>query len=273
MNRLTFEELSVIALDFVDHQDGFLYLRIVGPETVVNACWARLMSRATRGNKFSSGIEIEMPGRSYPMYVAAQKHVNYRTVRSRLSSGMIDLALIHPILTVSEDRPSGFYILTYDDARPAGFFDRLNQNLAIPLKPEWSTWLWREGLKRWDQKIIKTRTEYEGNKKVEKERIADSACTPILRLDTLGSVGCYKVICEGEYYNAWLGIVREQLGLNIKLSYSDRAYTDGTHFVRKYNDNWVFEDFVQSNLDDILVMARHKLGLNLIVKEVEPCHD
>src|SRR5687767_10875072 len=115
-------------LDFVDHEEDFLYLRMAGAETTVNAIWAYLSAKEGRGKKWGSQVRIPLAGRS-PQYVAAAKHITYRTLRTRLPSGMVDLTLIHPLLTVAEDNPRGFYLLSYEEGRPPGFFERLNQVL------------------------------------------------------------------------------------------------------------------------------------------------
>ncbi len=142
---IAFKKLSAMMLDFVDHNDELLYLRMVGIEPTVNAIWAKLSAKESRGKKWGSDVSIPIDGQSSPQYVTAQKSVTYRTVRTRLPSGMVDLALIHPCLTVAEDNRRGFYSLTYDDGVPSGFFDRLNRCLAIPLQPAWTAWLWEQG--------------------------------------------------------------------------------------------------------------------------------
>ena len=54
IHTIKFGLLSAILLDFVDSNDGFLYLRMVGAETAVNAIWARLSAREHRGKKWGS---------------------------------------------------------------------------------------------------------------------------------------------------------------------------------------------------------------------------
>lgn len=217
MHQICFDKLSAVLLDFVDGgSDGFLYLRMIGPEPTVNAIWARLMSNEARGKKWGSGVQIPIPGRSYPEYVAAQKGT-YRTLRSRLSSGLIDLALIHSILTVAEDSPQGFYLLTYEEGVPAAFFARLNHSLALPLKAEWAAWLWQLGQQPQSRLTLETKTVYESGKSVEQEKLTETTEIPISRRSNLGTVGCFQVMCGGPYQDAWLQIIREHLALGIRL--------------------------------------------------------
>ena len=93
MYKIEFQTLATLALDFVDHRDGFLYLLFVGDEVTNNAIWAHLSAKETRGRKWSSAIKITTPGGTIPEYVAAQKRVTYRTLHTRLPSGLIDLAM------------------------------------------------------------------------------------------------------------------------------------------------------------------------------------
>ena len=60
LHQITFGLLSALLLDFVDHRDGFLYLRMVGPEVTVNAIWATLSARE------GPGEEMDQPGRDCP---------------------------------------------------------------------------------------------------------------------------------------------------------------------------------------------------------------
>lgn len=161
LHTITFGALSAILLDFVDHGDGFLYLRLAGAEPTVNAIWAKLSAKDGRGKKWNSPVQIQIPGQSYPKWVAAQKGTTYRTLRTRLPSGLIDLALLHPALTVAEDSERGFYLLTYEDGAPSGFFERLNRTLSIPLDPAWADWLWDKGQQPQSRFTLRTQTEYE----------------------------------------------------------------------------------------------------------------
>ena len=95
IRTLKFNELAALCLDFVDHSDGFLYLRLVGSETGVNAIRAVLSARDGRGRKWG----IPVAGRASLEYLATQKGVTCRTLRTRLPGGMIDLAMVHPRLT------------------------------------------------------------------------------------------------------------------------------------------------------------------------------
>lgn len=207
-----------MALDFVDGQDGFLFLRMVGEETVVGAIWAKLSARNARGQKYSSAVRIIVPGETYPRYVAAQKSVHYKTLRTRLRSGLVDVAMIHPRLTVAEDKSDGFYFLTYDTSvPPKSFFERLNATLSIPLKPDWATWLWTQGQVSLTRSVIGVSEKWDGSQYIEEEHLTETTDTPIVRLNSLGTVGCYSVHTGPAFRDAWLTIIREQLSLAIRL--------------------------------------------------------
>jgi hypothetical protein len=275
IHTIQFGLLSAILLDFVDSRDGFLYLRIVGPETTVNAIWARLAAKEHRGQKWGSEVTIPVTGRSYPEYVAQQKHVTYRTLRSRLPSGMIDLALVHPLLTVAEDSPQGLYLLTYDHDVPAGFFERLNKSLSIPLQPEWESWLWQSGQQPQSFLILETKKVMEEGQYVEKPHLTEATQIPISRLSSLGTVACYCVRCNGRYRDAWLRIIRQQLGLGIRLrKEAEDYYRNGSWLACFDKQGWLLQKdgdrvAVAPSLNHLLTEARERLGLHFIPIEEE----
>ena len=287
IHTIEFGTLSTMLIDFVDSGDGLLYLRMAGNEATVNAVWAVLSSKEHRSKKWSSPVKIPVPGQAYTKGVALQKGVVYKTLRTRLPSGMIDLALLHPRLTVAEDAPSGFYLLTYDEDIPVGFFERLNASLSIPLKAQWEVWLWEQGQRPQTRQALKTNTVWEDRQRVEKTELAESLETPIQRLDSLGQVICYSVHCDGSYRTAWLQIIRAQLDLGIRLAMDPYiGESDGYG-----NDTWAIvpvslsdqegwrlyhlpdeEALLEApNLPYLLAEARDSLGLPFLLEEGEPC--
>ncbi|MEW5957711.1 MAG: hypothetical protein AB1801_08315 [Chloroflexota bacterium] len=277
LHTITFNELSAILVDFVDSSDGFLFLRIIGAEPAVNAIWAKLSGKEGRGKKWASEVSIPIPGRSYPQYVAAQKHVTYRTLRSRLPSGMVDLVLIHPFLTVAEDTERGFYLLSYEDGVPPGFFARLNKSLAIPLKPEWELWLWELSRQPQSFLTLQTRRVWADGQQVEKTELTEITETPISRLSSLGQVACYSVRCNDRYRVAWLHFIRQQLNLGIRL----KKVTGEGHSCRYFNGVWTalpanggwelhYGDEVMArapSVNYLLTAARETLGVHFLIKE------
>jgi hypothetical protein len=272
---IQFDTLSAMLLDFVDGPgEGFLYLRIAGAEPTVNAIWARLMAKETRGKKWGSSIQIPIPGRSYPEYVAADKAV-YKTLRSRLPSGLVDLALIHPCLTVSDDTEQGFFLLTYEAGPPVSFFPRLNKTLSIPLQPEWAEWLWVEGQKLQAWMTVETYEEQQGGQAVEGQRLVQTSQTPIHRYDSRGRSGCYRIGTGGLYKAAWLQIIREQLGLGIRLlptqtgareRYEDTVWSVSADASGRWILNSNDEDIlVAPTLEFLLAQARDQLGRHFII--------
>ncbi len=271
IHMIEFGKLKAMLLDFVDSDsDGCYFLRMVGDEPTVNAIWARLSSRDARGKAWSSGVKILVPGRHYPEHVALMKGVTYKTVRTRLPSGMIDLALIHPRLTVAEDNEYGFFVLSYTDSVPTGFFERLNRTLAIPLQDTWTPWLWELGqqsLQRW---FFETKMIRNGNELQEQVQLIEKAFLPITEIKGLGNVRCFSVRTYGGYQDTWLEIVRTQLALGIPLISTTQGYEadqwrilleDDTHCL--YQDD---EMLVQApNLTYALAWAKKELGLNFLV--------
>ncbi len=94
LKTIEFDGLSAMLLGFIDEQDGFLYLRMTGQETAIGAIWSRLSGRKDRGSKWGSPVKIPSYS-NYDFSVASYKNVNYRTIRTSLPCGMIDLAMIH----------------------------------------------------------------------------------------------------------------------------------------------------------------------------------
>lgn len=284
LHTITFGALSAILLDFVDHGDGFLYLRMAGAEPTVNAIWAKLSAKEGRGKKWNSPVQIPLPGQSYPKGVAAQKGTTYRTLRTRLPSGLIDLALLHPILTVAEDSERGFYLLTYEDGVPSGFFERLNRTLSIPLDPAWADWLWDQGQHPQSRFTLRTQTIYENGQPVEQEQLLETTDTPITRLDSLGHVDCYRVRCNEGYTQAWLQIIRDQLGLGIRLKAAphpagrEPSYQNGPWCIQTFaapeGSGWQLtyegERLAQApSLNHLVTQAREHLGLHFIIEQEE----
>lgn len=264
--EITFATLSAMAVDLVDADDGFLFLRIVGEEPTINAIWARLMAKSHREKKYSSGVQIPTGTKSYR--IAAQKAA-YKTLRSRLPSGLVDLAIIHPRLTLSEDNHRGFYLVTYDQQIPSSWFARLNRSLAVPLKPEWSEWLWQLGQlpQTFTTRILKP--VYQGGQRVERPVYDSVTVTPIEKIESLGSVNSYRIRCAGLYQEAWLGIIRQHLDVATKLDQQgEQGYGNGTWWVDPIRDQWQLRHrsevkLTATTLDQLCIDARLDLGLNL----------
>ncbi|MEM7034074.1 MAG: hypothetical protein AAF629_31325 [Chloroflexota bacterium] len=275
--QINFETLSAILVDFVDSQPGFLYLRMVGDESTVNAIWARLSAKEYRGQSYSSMVRISLTGQKSTEYVSAQKGVTYKTLRTRLPNGMIDLAMIHPQLTVAEDNDQGFYLLTYEIELPAAFFDRFNRTLAIPLKPEWAEWLWSLGQQEQSFTTIVAKPVYEGGQRVEKQVYESVAVTPICPKDGLGTAQVYRIYCAGHYQEAWLQIIRQQCKLTISLQpqldqHNWPCYISDDWQIRQRDQAWhLFQDdeevISHPELDRLLIEARMQLGLSLSIPE------
>lgn len=277
MHEIRYGKLSAMLLDFVDHGDGFLFLRLVGPEPVVNAIWAKLSARNPRGKKWSSPVQIPIPGRGYPEYVASQKQVRYRTLRTRLHNGMVDLAMIHPCLTVSEDSEAGFFLLTYASDVPESFFARLNRCLSIPLKEEWAGWLWDNGQQPQSWLAVESQEETENGETVERQHLVQTSQTPIERYQSYGQVACYRIRTGGDYKTAWLQIIRQQLKLGIPLwatqggagqRYEEALWSvyaeHANRWVLDYGDEQVLS---APSLDFLLAKARQELGRYFILPE------
>ncbi len=278
MLTIQFHDLSAILLDLVDGSytdGGFLYLRMVGEEPTVNAIWSRLSARAYREKKYDSGVQVEVPGQQYPEGIAAQKVV-YKTLRARLPNGLIDLAMIHPRLTVSEDNEQGFFLLTYESGVPDGFFARLNRCLSIPLKEAWADWLWIEGQKQQSWLTIETKQESHKGETVETEQVVQTSQTPIHPYKSEGEVACYRVRTAGQYKDAWLKIIREQLDLGIPLFPAQIGRVEGYEealwsIYPQTSDQWILAygeetTLTGPTLEFLLAKARQELGRHFLIQ-------
>lgn len=216
MHKMSFNnQPDLIALDFVNGNKGLLYLRYVGPETLVNAAWAYLVSKDARENSWSSQVTIDGPEQKG---CALSKGVRYKTLKTQLPSQYLDLCLIHPNLTVAQDAPDeGFYLLTYEDGIPDGFYERLNWTLNIPLKSEWIDWLWTDGQEQQSFTWRATKTVWKDGEYVKKEVDEDDSATPIVLMKSLGSVKCYQVHTTYRYKHAWHAAIKNQLNGVISL--------------------------------------------------------
>lgn len=272
--EIHFGKLSALLVDFVDQPDGFFYLRMAGAEPTVNAIWAYLSAKDSRRQKWSSAVQIPAPGKSYPHRVAAEKSVTYRTLRARLPSGMVDMAMIHPRLTVAEDNEQGFFLLTDETGVPTGFFARLNKCLAIPIRANWTDWLWIQGQQLQVRWTVQTETHYEGNQPVETQELVETSERPITRLDSLGQVACYRVTCAGESKAAWLQIIRQNLELGIRLhqiAADTYRSSDGIWTAQQDHEGWKLHrtDAVVvagQSLNFVLAAAAAELGVHLIIE-------
>lgn len=277
-HTITYGGLTALLVDFVDHHDGLLFLRMVGEEPTINAIWARLSARDYRGKKYNSGVTIPRPDSHIPQYVGLQKRTHYKMLRTPLASGLIDMVLLHPRGTVGEDDYRGFYLLTYAQGTPAGFFDRLNRSVSIPLQPDWAEWLWQMGQQSQSFTTIVTKPVREGTKEVEKTFYEAVSVATITPLDSIGTVQAYKVRCDEQYREAWLQIIRQQLNLSIPLSSpstvaTGKQYLNEQWCVHQDGERWQLWDqddvrLTADSLDHLLVDARVALGLPLVIDQV-----
>ena len=279
MLTIQFHDLSAILLDWVDGSygdGGFWYLRMVGEEPTVNAIWSRLSAKEYREKRYESGVKVVVPGRQYPDTIAAQKGV-YKTLRARLPNGLIDLTMIHPRLTVSEDNEQGFFLLTYEGGTPDGFFARLNRCLSIPLKEAWTDWLWVEGQKQQSRLTIETKNDRQEGQNIETEQLVQTQQTPIHPYQSQGQVTCYRVRTAGLYKEAWLHIIREQLGLGIPLYPAHigpvQGYEEALWSIHpRSTERWILEygdeeRLSAPSLEFLLAKARQELGRHFLIRD------
>jgi hypothetical protein len=273
MMRLEFKQLQAMALDFVDEADGFLFFRMAGPETVCNAILAYLSRHDKKKNKYGSKVLIWPPwSPREPERVMTAKGFSYRTLRTRLPGGMVDLAMIHPQLTVMEDTER-FWLLTYETGAPANFFGRLNKALPIPLKQDWPAWLWELGQQPHSWQTLEERRVYEDGQPVTKQELVEVTRTPITRLESLGQAKCYRVDCGGLYEECWLQIIRAKLGLGRVLQSEGNNLYLGTGFVVSgTGEEWSLrrneEVLLRApSLDFLLARARRTLGEHFVLDQ------
>lgn len=280
MMRLEFQEAEAIALDFIDASNGFLLLRLAGPEVVVNAVWAYLSSSDSKKQKSDSQVLIYPSWNTQDVgYVMAEKGQRYRMIRTRLPCGAVDMALIHPQLTAAEDKEHSFFLLTYDTGVPGDFFGRLNRALSIPLKREWAAWLWEIGQRPYTwQTLVKRYTREKGDN-ILQDDLAEETKTPITYFPGWGGARCYEVQCGGLYEECWLQIIRDHLGLGRVLkpawSGSEKFYThadfmihpspDGSSWSLRQGDKIRLQNAPSPNY--LVALARRDLGEHLVILE------
>lgn len=269
-----------MGLDFIDRPDGFLFFRIAGPETTVNAVQAYLSRHDPKRHKHDSKVLVWPAwGKRDPAHVMTEKGWRYRTIRKRLPSGAVDLAMIHPRLTLAEDKKDSFLLLTYDSGVPVNFFSRLNRILPIPLRPEWASWLWEIGQQSHTWRTLIKRQVYQDGDYVLKDELVEETRTPITEFESLGKARCYEVLGGGLYEECWLQIVRKHLGLGRCLDLvregTNKYYTGDDWLICPSPDKstWVLSRQGLVLLEDaptpsfLVAKAHRELGQHLVISE------
>jgi hypothetical protein len=213
MLKLKFEDSEVLALDYVDGGDGFLFLRLLGEEVLAQAVFAHLMNKDNR-KRWGSGVTYRPAGQTYDHYVHAAEKVAYQKTATKLPNGLVDLVVFQSGLTTANDGPHGFFSVVTQPGIPSNFFRRLNSCCDVPMKEEWAGELWRYGLeehqfKVWEQKAV----GYGLSRKLEwKEQ--PKVVTPISEKENLagGDVRLRRVGTGGNDRWAWYKVVLEILG-------------------------------------------------------------
>ena len=157
---------------------------------------------------------------------------------------------------------------------PTGFFARLNKCLAIPIQADWTDWLWTHGQQLQARWTVQTETRYEGGQPIETEALVETSERPITRLDSLGQVACYRVACAGEAKAAWLQIIRQNLGLGIRLhqvAADTYQSPDGIWTAQQDHESWKLYRagavvVAGPSLNFVLAAADAELGVHLIIQ-------
>lgn len=229
MLEIKFQEMNALALDLISEGGEFLYLRIAGNEPTVNAIFAYLMAKEHREKSWGSAVEIPTPGQRYNHGIAARK-APYKSIKTQLPNGLVDMAIFHTQLTVAHDSPAGFHILTHHNGIPAGFLERLNASLPIPIKPEWQAQLWEMGQQPHKFIIYETKTKGYGKDAKKTTEQSLKVTTPIIPVtNKAGNLKCFHVHTDGDDRWAWYAIVQKILrvfDLEIPLNNSPQENTD-----------------------------------------------
>jgi len=178
-------EAQVVARVTDGCDTGIVYLEMAGSESAVKAIWAALSSaEAKRSGTNGVGINANS--------VWVQKHTKYITLKSVLPNGQTVIGMLNPQATVTQ-RGGQFYLvaLRNHEGPPPAFFSRLAISLAVPVKVEWASWLWKKGLEH---------GEYEYQKLIQ-------------TLTSDGHVVGYKV--KASDTDAWLKLVQESIGFKV----------------------------------------------------------
>ncbi|MEI2698751.1 MAG: RHS repeat-associated core domain-containing protein [Microthrixaceae bacterium] len=133
------DKLSVLApvLTIDDGEKSLVYLEMVRAKQSVKANWAALVG----GGKYHyvDGHTIILDG--------MKRHVR---LQKTLPCGWVDWILLHKQASLKEMNPDQPFYLLDDGTQPIPpmFYPMLNRCLAVPVLPEWSTYLWVCGRER-----------------------------------------------------------------------------------------------------------------------------
>jgi len=272
---IKFSGFSAILLGLLQpDQDGFLYLRMMGNDVAVEAIRARLANRSYRGSKYKTEVLYVQPEQNrktaamnyYQNGICAYKSASYRTIRTRLDNNNIDVAVVHPSLTVAADNRDGFVLISHgEDEPPTGFWPRLNASLPVPIKQEWAATLWRDGQAAMDSWYL----DDDGEPRRQHVK-------PISLLATRGLLSAWRVHTGPDYEQAWLNIIRRYEGL------SELLYRDGSGHIYRGNrwrvegerpDRWLLYRpgcdeplLADTSMRNLLSKASLELGLSLSVE-------
>jgi hypothetical protein len=138
--RLTLaDKLSVLApvLTLDDEEKSLVYLEMVGAKQSVKANWAALVG---------GGKQHYVDGRTI-MLDGMKRHVR---IQKTLPCGWVDWILLHKQASLKEMNPDHPFYLLDDGTQPLPplFYPMLNRCLAVPVLPDWSTYLWVCGRER-----------------------------------------------------------------------------------------------------------------------------
>lgn len=147
------------------------YYEFIGPSSALEAVYAYLNSTDVRRNGYTTiGVHLD-------------EHTKYKRFMLRLSTGMYNMALLHPSGLISSEGEYLFISPTRLDDPPENFFDILNSRIRVPILREWENELWKQGR-------IKKERWYE----LIEEKVGD---------------GVYGYIVHPEFTDTWESIVLE----------------------------------------------------------------
>ncbi len=193
--KIKHEGFTAYILGYAKTDEGFVYLRMVGPHNAVKAIWATLVGAQKTQKEKWQRIQV---GPSTG--IAPVKGVRYQTFQATLKGGYLDLAMVHPNATIQPDEtgPSILYFIQPKgvDGPPPGFFERLNSHLPLPLLPDWEDWLWHDALN------------------------GPNGWQTIFPLVTIGVDQVYQVSLLGDALRRWKTIIKKNASL-VRVSLQD----------------------------------------------------
>lgn len=136
------DKLPVSMYRLLIHNVQLVYLSLIGNPTNLKASWAYIKNGG--GYKTVNEHTVKITSKAHQLFKSTE-----------LPNGLYHWVILHKSASwVTMERKSPFYLLdfynenTKYDYAPAQFYPLLNTALSIPIRPEWTQYLWERGRSR-----------------------------------------------------------------------------------------------------------------------------